>query len=808
MSFKDLSKNIQTYILICFSLLISYWLISLYEIVSLLLTGKELPNFLKLIGFKFFNDLITVLIVFAIFFPLYYLLTRKNIKIGIITIKVFFIILIIGELALTKYSVTTLLNLGADLLGYSLDDILLTISSSESASFLSYLPFLIFPILFLTSCFFLRKSTFFKYSGRIFITVSLLAILMKFALPDFSEEIYQNKTYFFVADILRVQIEKSEIESVTSAGGKEFPLLQDSNNFKDVLSPYFNLGKEKPNIVVILVEGLGSEFVGNREFAGFMPYLDGLIDKSLFWNNFLSNTGRTFGALPSFMASVPFGEKGFLEIEEMPSHLSLFSVLKKNGYTTSFFSGDQSSFDKKINFLEYSGVENIIDENKYESFYPKSVNGTSGFSWGYSDKEIFKKTLATLNDIPKPRFDLITTQTMHEPFEFPLQKEYVLKVDRILKSNIKLNTTKKKISANKNIFATILYADNSIEMFMENYKKRAEFKNTIFIISGDHRIIPIAQKDKLCRFNVPFYIYSPMLKTTKKMKSVSSHFDVAPTLLAFLSNNYNMNVPQEVSWLGKGIDTTSTFRNTHKIPLMRYKGSINDFVYKDYLLSDGNLYKIKEDFNTYKVSDKKILDSIKTYLKEFKNLNAYVTKNDKIIPENPENTVVKRYKFTTEELQGLKELTEGLNYDQMFNLAREKAFAGQRDSARLISNFILRSSPNYIDVRILKGRTLAWDKQYKLAEEELKDALKRAPYYYDIYHALMDLYWWSEQHEKGIELAGKAKDREIDNDDIAYKLARSYRSINKNKKALQIIDSIIKKNPNNKEYLKFKNSLK
>ena len=804
-----INKNysLQKYILICFSLFLTFCLISIYEVSSLLLSGKEVENFFKLILFKWLNHFYTLLFIFLAFLPFYFLLVKKKLKHGVLFVKIVFVVLIIIEFSLTKYSLTTLLNLGADLLGYSLDDIFLTVSSSESVSFLGYLPFLIFPILFLISCFFLRKSSLSKHFARLFIAIAFLILIVKFALPDFSRDIYQNKTYYFVSDVVAVQIEKNDINEIRREGGKEYPLLQSSTNFDDVLSPFFNLKTEKPNIVVILVEGLGSEFINNKQFSGFTPYIDSLISESLFWDNFLSNTGRTFGALPSFMGSVPYGEKGFLEIEEMPSHYSLFSILSSNGYSTSFFSGDQSSFDKKINFLEFNGVQNIIDENKYESFYPKAVNGDSGFSWGFSDYEIFKKTLATLDDIPQPRFDLITTQTIHEPFEFPLQEQFTKKIDSILASNTKLNVSDKQISSYKDIFATILYADYSLKMFMESYKKRKDYENTIFIISGDHRVIPIAQKDKLCRFNVPFIIYSPLLKETRKMKSVNSHFDVAPTLLAMLSKNYEVSLPKEVAWLGEGIDTAKTFRNVHDIPLMRYKGTINDYVYKDFLYSDGTLYQIKQDFNTVQVSNNEVLDTIKNRLKEFKNINAYVTKNNKIIRENTGEINIQRVQFTDDEMAVLKKLTEGLNPDQVFQLAREKAFNNKRDTARLICNYILKTTPNYIDVRILKGRTLAWDKQYEEAESELLNALKRSPYYYDIYLALLDVYWWSSQNEKAIELGKKAQERGVKNDDIAFKLARSYRTLNEKDKALQIMDSIIKKNPKNNEYINFKNTL-
>lgn len=416
--------------------------------------------------------------------------------------------------------------------------------------------------------------------------------------------------------------------------------------------------------------------------------------------------------------------------------------------------------------------------------------------------------MSSLDDISSPRFDLISTLTIHEPFDFPLKKEYLVKVDSVLNSSGKINVSKRKVASNKDIFASILYADTSIKMFLEAYKKRPEFKNTIFIITGDHRLIPIAQKDKLCRFNVPFFIYSPLLKKPQKMKSISSHFDVAPTLLSFLSNNYDVDLPKETAWVGTGIDTSKVFRNIHKIPLMRYKGKVNDFVYKDYMYSEGNLFKIREDFNISKISDKTVLDEISASLKEFKSLNAYVTENDKFYPKNSAAVVIGRYKFTPEELTKVEELTANLSSEEMFMLAREKAFNSERDTARLICNYILRKFPNYVDVRILKGRTLAWDAKYEESEKELLNALKRSPYYDDVYLVLLDMYWWSSQNERSKEIVEKAIKNKIKNDDVAFKMARAYETMNEVDKAKKIIDSILKKQPNNKVFIKFKNSLK
>jgi hypothetical protein len=59
---------------------------------------------------------------------------------------------------------------------------------------------------------------------------------------------------------------------------------------------------------MIIIEGMGTEFIGKMLWR--ITYLDSLIPKSLYWENFVSNAGRTFGALPSILGSLPY-EKDF-----------------------------------------------------------------------------------------------------------------------------------------------------------------------------------------------------------------------------------------------------------------------------------------------------------------------------------------------------------------------------------------------------------------------------------------------------------------------------------------------------------------
>lgn len=627
-----MKKSLLIYLKVLAALLVMFWLLGVVEVFVSFKETHTIIYVAKLVMYKLLHAFIAVVTIGVLFLPIYYLVGLGNKKIAEITAIALGVFLVIGEFSLVKYSTTTLLNLGADLLGYSYDDIYKTIESSESFSVVNYLLFLVIPLLFLVVVYLFKK----KIPEKLFLKTALglliVAALLRLFSLEFNEAKYQNKISFLATDILKFKLDEAQTYSYQPEEIKEYPLLKPSEEAKDVLGAFFNTKLQKPNIVIIIMEGVGSEFVDGNSYSGFTPYLDNLITQSLYWENFVSNTGRTFGVLPSLLGSLPFGDTGFLEIPKTPSHLSLFNILKANGYTTSYYTGTQSSFDKIINFLEYNSVDFIVDENKYGPSYVKT-GGVDGFSWGYPDAEMFKKVVSTLKNKKQPRLDVIATLSNHEPFVFPEKEIYKKKVDSILNTSRVFGVSKREIENKKDIYATLLYSDNSLKNFMESYKEREDFDNTIFVITGDHRLIPIEQKDKLCRFHVPLLIYSSMLKKAERFKSVSSHLDIAPSLYSFLTNNYMLELLKETSWVGTGLDTTKRFRNIHQIGLMRYKGGLKDFIDGEYLLSDGNLYKIDKAFDTHKISDGKILTEVKKSFEEFKAINKYVTQQDKIYPD-------------------------------------------------------------------------------------------------------------------------------------------------------------------------------
>ncbi len=65
------------------------------------------------------------------------------------------------------------------------------------------------------------------------------------------------------------------------------------------------------------------------------------------------------------------------------------SLLKKNGYHTSFYYCGDAGFDNMDIFLRRQQVDKIRDKNNFPSGYAQ-LPSMNGFTWGYGDKELFR----------------------------------------------------------------------------------------------------------------------------------------------------------------------------------------------------------------------------------------------------------------------------------------------------------------------------------------------------------------------------------------------------------------------------------
>jgi lipoteichoic acid synthase len=692
--------------------------------------------------------------IFFLLFLLPFLLISRFFDVVANTMLAIFAFLIIFiNVILNQYYATAHVPLGSDIFGYSYAEIIMIVNTSSSFNINTAWPFVFFPGLLGAMLYYLRFYT--KKTRYLFIPMVLG--MLYFIVSPFLDANPLTNLSFFAYESLEYKASEQKI-TLEWEGENKYPLLNKNNLDKDVLGDNLNLGKVKPNIVILVVEGLGSDFMGEgAQYKGFTPFLDSLADKSLFWNNFMSNAGRSFGALPSILGSAPFGEKGFLELKEIPNHLSLISLLKQNNYLTSYFEGGESSFDRKINYINYEGIDNITDQNNYGPEYKKTTGNDEGFSWGYPDAEIFKKTLTLLKPVPQPRFDIILTISNHEPFIIPNQQKYLNQVKTILDKSKFDSEEIENIEEYDEVFSALLYTDESIKNFINSYKNSPNYSNTIFIITGDHRLIPVPQKNEICRFHVPLIIFSPMLKQPQKFKGISSHLDIMPSILAMLKTNYNATFPEKLPFVGLPLNSSKTFINDRQIPLMRHKGTFKDLVNNTDFLSGNQLYTIKNNLVIEETSGASKLFEMQGKIQKFQKINKYVTSSNMIMPSSMVLNTNKNISFTTEQKKQLAKLTKSNVNGENFLKARELAFNSKRKEALLLCDLIIKDNPNHYDTRTLKGRIFAWGGNYKKAEEEFRFVINRNPTYKDAYLAIVNMYLWDNQHKPAKEIAEMAK---------------------------------------------------
>lgn len=412
----------------------------------------------------------------------------------------------------------------------------------------------------------------------------------------------------------------------------EYPLLH-VNEDKDVLGPYFNLGKEPPNIVILVVEGLSRDFSGNRAYAGsFTPFLDSLSKQSLVWDNFLSTAPGTFAAHPAISGSLPYGRNGFSIMNVMPDHLSLIKILKANGYFTQFLVGFDPDFDNMGGYIRAQGTDFIL--NHYESRYKKMGAGTEGWSMGYPDDALFSRSFEVLDSIHQfPYLSIYHTATTHMPYLFRQKPVYEKLFDQKIRAMHVTPVIRRTLKETKNVLTTFMFSDDCLKQFFAAYAQRPEFDNTIFFITGDHHIGSFPSTCTIDDYHVPFLIYSPLLKKAQRFLSVNSHNNIAPTITNLVLHNYHLPYyPKEVHWLGDVLDTGIAFRNRQSMPFMAWSREIKDYLYDGYFLSGNQLYKLTPDLLQEEYHNDTLQQKMVRLRENFKLINRYVCEQNKILP--------------------------------------------------------------------------------------------------------------------------------------------------------------------------------
>ncbi len=271
--------------------------------------------------------------------------------------------------------------------------------------------------------------------------------------------------------------------------------------------------EEKPNVLIILMEGVNKVCVPTN-----MPFLHKKIEEGLYFDNAFANGFRTEQGISSLLSGeYPLPYKNTIEnVNLVPEIPSLIRDMKKENYHTSFYFGGESEFGKIKSYFIQNGIDKITDIHDFSSKHRTQ-------KLGVEDSFLFEELISNIQTEKKPFFKIVLTQSTHQPYDI---KGY-----------------KPSNSEKDNYLNSVSYLDRQLKQFFKNAEKSKLLKNTLVIITSDHaHFLPDYFKNEQREFfNIPFLILSDRLKPHFKGKKESKLYSQVdfPSTLHYLLNTKN-----------------------------------------------------------------------------------------------------------------------------------------------------------------------------------------------------------------------------------------------------------------------------
>lgn len=613
--------------------------VRLFEAALLGYYQEEFWKQLFLCGYGCCIDLLVFSRWSLLIYPLFLLIHHFSAKAARWTLRILGTILLLTSNAMIMYYVTANIPLDKVFFSYSVEQLMYIAQSTGSFVWWGYVCLLLIPVFFLVVS---RKEIIMKTLWLLLWLGLAMVGLWVNKVPVWMfgnrEEMntVSNKQEVFWKSVLwtKDQFERLDPNRLDLGRIGRFQAMFPENEFVDpryplahndlsldVLSGYFDLDSvQKPDFVFIIVEGLGREFSGyNSRFPSATPFLDSLAETGLSWVNCMSSSQRTFAVLPTLFGSLPFGKNGFMQSPMIPRFHSLVEILKDNQYEASFFYGGWLCFDDMCYFTRNLGIDHYLPDY---STYPAEMQNT----WGLYDHELFAEGLKRVAEQDSlPRLDIYLTLSTHDPFVYPDKEQYTeFYTNALIEHHQQHNIQQFQYEQ----YASYLYFDDCLRNFIADYQLLPNYKNTIFVITGDHDFNNLTID--LERYHVPLVIWSPMLKEAHCFPAMVTHRDITPSIVALMRQVYAIRAPQVVGWLNTGLDTVSYFRTKSFSPAMKVSRD-KDMIINEFFIENGMVCMF--EYNDDKLTVKPVNgEEILLFAEEYWAMDDYVMNHDALLP--------------------------------------------------------------------------------------------------------------------------------------------------------------------------------
>lgn len=304
-----------------------------------------------------------------------------------------------------------------------------------------------------------------------------------------------------------------------------------------IYSPVHNAGKpmtntlrRRKNVVVLIVESFGREYIGaynekldGGHYKGYTPFVDKLLGRSLSFDYTFANGRKSIDGMPSILSGIPhFVEPFFLTPASLNEVSGLAGELGRCGYSSAFFHGAENGSMGFEAFARTTGFQQYYGRTEYNA--DSRFNGDKDFDgmWAIWDEPFLQYYALKMTEMKQPFITAVFTASSHHPYKIP--EEYGPQFDIPAESG-------------NPIHKCIRYTDMSLRKFFETAAKQPWYKNTIFVFTSDHTNINDHQEyaTDLGLFGAPIFIFDPSGELPRKRShTVAQQTDIMPTVLNYL----------------------------------------------------------------------------------------------------------------------------------------------------------------------------------------------------------------------------------------------------------------------------------
>ena len=295
--------------------------------------------------------------------------------------------------------------------------------------------------------------------------------------------------------------------------------------YTPVHQPADSVPMTKKNVVVLIVESFGREYIGalnatleNGRYRGYTPNVDSLIARSITFTRSFCNGRKSIDGMPSILSGIPmFVEPFFLTPASMNHVSGIASLLAGEGYQTAFFHGAQrgsmgfQAFARSTGFQQYYGREDYDADSRF--------GGDDDFDgmWAIWDEPFLQYYAAKMSDMKEPFMTAVFTASSHHPYVIPDKYKTIYPEEGII------------------MHKCIRYTDMALGKFFKTASQQPWFNNTIFVLTSDHTNMSdhAYYQTDLGGFCSPVIIYEPG-RAPEVQDKIAQQIDILPTVMGLL----------------------------------------------------------------------------------------------------------------------------------------------------------------------------------------------------------------------------------------------------------------------------------